>query len=147
MNTSCKVSLITRVDDALPARQVEQRQVEQRQREQRQVEQQERRRDHPVNLTAPVEDATLDQRRRRGSGNGREKKAATAMLTAMMIKKCRLPACALGFRNRKNTVACYETEEPNNQSESFYALLCFRRYMPSGRICRLILRAGEPVGK
>jgi hypothetical protein len=60
MNTSSKVSLITRVDDALPARQ----------REQRQVEQQERRRDHPVDLTAPVEDATLNQRRQRASGHG-----------------------------------------------------------------------------
>jgi hypothetical protein len=59
MNTSSTVSLITLVDDALPARQ----------REQRQVEQKERRRDHPVDVTALVEDATLDQRRRRASGH------------------------------------------------------------------------------
>jgi hypothetical protein len=60
MNASSKVSLITRVDDALPARQ----------REQRQVEQQERRRDHPVDVTISIEEATLDQGRRRASGNG-----------------------------------------------------------------------------
>jgi hypothetical protein len=60
-------------------------------------------------------------------------------MTAVMIKKCRLPAGALVIRNKKNTVAATKPRNPIvSQRVSMFSYL-------SRGTCRLILQAGEPA--